>query len=119
MVPSMMMGVVVAMMVTPMIMTPMMLEEVVMAAVVVIVVVVVVMATMISVLDHLHQAGLRLNALGRKGGSRLGCECRRREVREPANHRGNERVLHQLALCFVSPAWHLGADCEDVAMNRL
>jgi len=94
MVPSMMM------MVAPMIMTPMMLEEVVMAAVVVIVVVV--MATMMSVLDHLHQAGLRLNAPGRKGGSHLGCECRRREAREPANHRGNERVLHQPAPCFFS-----------------
>lgn len=105
MVPSMMM-VVVAMMVAPMIMTPMimtptMLEEVVMTAVVVIVVVV--MATMISVLDHLHQAGLRLNALGRKGGSRLGCECRRREAREPANHRGNERVLASTCSVLCQP----------------
>jgi hypothetical protein len=61
MVPPMM---VVAMMVapmimTPMIITPMMLEDVMVAAIVV------VMATMIRVLDRLHQAGLRLNALGR------------------------------------------------------
>ena len=95
MVPSMMM------MVAPMIMTPMMLEEVVMAAVVVIVVVV--MATMMSVLDHLHQAGLRLNAPGRKGGSRLGCECRRREAREPANHRGNEKYCINLLPAFFQP----------------
>jgi hypothetical protein len=46
------------MIMTPMIITPMMLEDVMVAAIVV------VMATMIRVLDRLHQAGLRLNARG-------------------------------------------------------
>jgi hypothetical protein len=103
--------------VAPMVMPPMMLEEVVVAAIVVIVVV---MSSTIIVTDCLHQACRRFDALHRQGGRRLGRQCRRGKAHEPAHYRGNESVLHQLfSLLFFSPAWHLGAHSEAVAMNWL